>query len=78
MELRFQSVRSGVRLRSRRPTTRGVRRCEPRPAPRLGAGQKMVEYENSDGGSVNVNFEVVDVARPLVAVGDNSERALSR
>ena len=32
-------------------------------------GQKMVEYENGDGGSVNVNFEVADVTRPLVAVG---------
>ena len=27
----------------------------------------MVEYENGDGGSVNVNFEVADV---LVAVGE--------
>ena len=34
------------------------------------AGQKTVEYENSDGGSVNVSFEVADVTRPLVAVGE--------
>ena len=34
------------------------------------ASQKMVEYENSDGGLVNFNFEVSDVTRPLVAVGE--------
>ena len=34
------------------------------------AGQKMVEYENGDGGLANVNFEVADVTRPLVAVGE--------
>ena len=34
------------------------------------AGQKMVEYENGDGGMTNVNLEVADVTRPLVAVGD--------
>ena len=33
-------------------------------------GQKTVEYENSDGGSVNVSFEVADVTRPSVAVGE--------
>ena len=33
------------------------------------AGQKTVKYENSDGGSVNVSFEVADVSRSLVAVG---------
>ena len=33
------------------------------------AGQKMVEFEHGDGGSVNNNFEVADVTRPLVAVG---------
>ena len=34
------------------------------------AGQKMVEYENGDGGLVNVNVEVADVTRPLVAAGE--------
>ena len=29
------------------------------------AGQKTVEYENSDGGSVNVIFEVADVKRAV-------------
>ena len=30
------------------------------------AGQETVEYENVDGGLVNVNFEVADVTRLLV------------
>ena len=34
------------------------------------AGQKTVEYENADGGSVNVNFQVADVTRSLVAVAE--------
>ena len=33
------------------------------------ADQKMVEYDNGDGGLANVNFEVAYVTRPLVAVG---------
>ena len=55
------------------------------------APQKMVEYENSDGGSVNVcdssssgvkkkvnvSFEVADVTRPLVAVGELQKRGMS-
>ena len=32
------------------------------------AGQKTVEHENSDGGLVNIDFDVADVARPLVLV----------
>ena len=39
-------------------------------AQREHADQNTVEYENGDGGSVNVNFEVADVTRPLVAVGE--------
>ena len=34
------------------------------------AGHLLVEYENGDGGSVNVNFEGADVTRPLVVVGE--------
>ena len=34
------------------------------------AGQKTIEYENGDGGSVNINFKVADVITPLVAVGE--------
>ena len=41
------------------------------------AGQKTVEYENSDGGSVNVSFEVADVTRPLVAVGQLQKRGMT-
>ena len=41
------------------------------------AGQKMVEYENGDGGSVNVNFDVADVTRPLVAVGELQKRGMT-
>ena len=41
------------------------------------AGQKMVEYENGDGGLVNVNFEVADVTRPLVAVGELQKRGMT-
>ena len=41
------------------------------------AGQKTVEYENSDGGSVNVSFEVADVTRPLVAVGELQKRGMT-
>ena len=39
------------------------------------AGQKTVEYENSDGGSVNVSFEVAP--RPLVAVGELQKRGMT-
>ena len=38
------------------------------------AGQKTVEYENGDGGSANVNFEVAGVTRPSVAVGALQKR----
>ena len=41
------------------------------------AGQKTVEYENSDGGSVNVSFEVADMTRPLVAVGELQMRGMT-
>ena len=41
------------------------------------AGQKVVEYENGDGGLVDVNFEVADVTRPLVAVGGLQKRGLT-
>ena len=41
------------------------------------AGQKTVEYENSDGGSVNVSFEVADVTKPLVAVGELQKRGMT-
>ena len=41
------------------------------------AGQKTVEYENSDGGLVNVSFEVADVTRPLVAVGELQKRGMT-
>ena len=41
------------------------------------AGQKTVEYENSDGGSVKVSFEVADVTRPLVAVGELQKRGMT-
>ena len=34
------------------------------------AVQKTVEHETGDGGLVNVNFEVADVTRPLVAVSE--------
>ena len=50
---------------SRRPTLR----TSPG-APMEHAGWKTVEYENGDGGSVNVNFEVADETTPSVAVGD--------
>ena len=67
----------GYALESRCPTTRGVRRCAPRPVLREHAGQKMVEYENGDGGSVNVNFKVADVTRPLEAVGELQKRGMT-
>ena len=38
------------------------------------AGQKMFEYENGDGGLVKVNYEVADVTKPLVAVGELQKR----
>ena len=38
---------------------------------------RTVEYENSDGGSVNVGFEVADVTRPLVAVGELQKRGMT-
>ena len=41
------------------------------------AGQKMVEFEHDDGGSVNINFEVADVTRPLVAVGQLQRRGMT-
>ena len=41
------------------------------------AGQKTVEFENCDGGSVNINFEVADVTRPLVAVGELLRRGMT-
>ena len=41
------------------------------------AGQETVEYKNSDGGLVNVNFEVADVTRPLVAVGELQKRGMT-
>ena len=41
------------------------------------AGQKMVEKENGDGGSANVNFEVADVTRPLVAVDELQKRGMT-
>ena len=44
------------------------------PAQKEHAGQKMVEFEHGDGGSVNINFEVADVTRPLVAVGELQTR----
>ena len=34
------------------------------------AGQRTVEFKDSDGFSVNINFEVADVTKPLVAVGE--------
>ena len=33
------------------------------------AGQKMIEYKHGEGSSVNFNFEVANVTRPLVALG---------
>ena len=41
------------------------------------AVQKTVEYENSDGGLVNVNFEVADMSRPLVTVGELQKRGMT-
>ena len=41
------------------------------------AGHETVEYENGDGGLVNVNFEVADVTRPLVAVGKLQKRGVT-
>ena len=41
------------------------------------AGQKEVEYENGDGGLVNVNLKVADVTRPLVAVSESQERGMT-
>ena len=41
------------------------------------AGRKMVEYENGDGGLVNVNCEVADMTRPLVAVGELQKRGVT-
>ena len=49
-----------------------MRRCEPHLAL-----QKTVEYENGDGGLVNINFEVADVTRPLVAVGELQRRGVT-
>ena len=66
VELRFQSVRSDMRLLR----TASVTQTEH-------AGQKMVEHENGDGGLVNVNFEVPDVTRSLVAVGELQKRGMT-
>ena len=41
------------------------------------AGQKTTEYENGDGGSVNINFKVADVITPLVAVGELQRRGIT-
>ena len=41
------------------------------------AGQKSIQYEHDGGGSVNVNFEVADVTRPLVAVGELQRRGMT-
>ena len=41
------------------------------------AGQKTVEFENGDGGLVNVNFEVADVTRPFVAIGGLQRREMT-
>ena len=34
------------------------------------AGQKTIEFENGDGGLVNINFKVADAIIPLVTVGE--------
>ena len=39
--------------------------------------EEMVEYENGDGGLVNVNFEVADVTKSLVAVGEFQQRGMT-
>ena len=77
MELRFQYVRSvcacdpdGMQLAERDVKNRVWRQIEH-------AGQKMIEYEHSEGGSVNVNFEVADVTRRLVAVGGLQRRGMT-
>ena len=41
------------------------------------AGQKMVGFEHGDGGSVKINFEVADVTRPLVALGELQRRGMT-
>ena len=41
------------------------------------AGQKSIQYEHDGGGTVNVNFEVADVTRPLVAVGELQRRGMT-
>ena len=41
------------------------------------AAQKTFQYEHGGGGSVNVNFEVADVTRQLVAVGDLQKRGMT-
>ena len=41
------------------------------------AGQKTIEHENGDGGSVNINFKVADVITPLVAVGELQRRGIT-
>ena len=41
------------------------------------AGQKTVEYDKGDGGTVNINFEVADVTRSLVAVGELQRRGMT-
>ena len=37
----------------------------------------QIEYENIDTGSVNVSFEVANVTRPLVAVGELQKRGMT-
>ena len=37
----------------------------------------MIEYEHGDGGSVNFNFEVADVTRPLLAVGEQQRPGMT-
>ena len=62
------------------PTINPSRRATLRTATRAHiehADQKTVEYENNDGGSVNVSFEVEDVTRPLVAVGELQKRGMT-
>ena len=41
------------------------------------AAQKTFEYKKGDGGPANVNFEVVGVTRPLVAVGELQKRRMN-
>ena len=75
MELRFSLCPVGYALEipmsnhSRRATLRTASGAQMEHA-----GQKMAEFEHGDGGSVNMNFEVADMTRPLVAVGELQRR----